>query len=377
MRLLFVSHSFPPADRPMASIGGMQRVAVELSESLDAHTSVTRIVLHSAWRWHHIQCALWLVPTFARIRSKARRREIDAVLFSSMVTGALGLLLRHTLAKHDIPMAAIAHGKDVTQKGPYQWFLVRRILQVLDAVLPVSRATGAACMARGMPEARVHIIPNGVSAARFQPVARERSPREVLLLCSVGRLVRRKGFAWFVRHVMPRLPANVHYHIGGAGPERARIAAVIRECGLGDRVRLLGRLSEEGLLHLYDKARLLIVPNIPVPGDMEGFGIVMLEAGACGVPAVASRLEGIQDVITEGVNGHLVVSRDAKGFAAAVARYVDNPAAWQALSSQTRQHTLAAFRWNTIAARYVHALEDLRKQKTSDRYATDSAANPG
>ena len=201
MRLLFVSHSFPPCGRPMASVGGMQRVAVELSETLPAHAEVTRLILRSAWRWHHIQCALWLIPTLVRIWRKARRAEIDAVLFSSMVTGALGLLLRRTLSRRGIPMAAIAHGKDVTQKGPYQWFLVRRVLQVLDTVLPVSRATGAACVARGMPEARIHVIPNGVQAARFAAIARRPKAPGPFLLCSVGRLVRRKGVAWFVRSV--------------------------------------------------------------------------------------------------------------------------------------------------------------------------------
>jgi len=295
-----------------------------------------------------------------RIWQKARRDEIDAVLFSSMVTGSLCLLLRKTLAKRGIPSAAIAHGKDVTQKGSYQWFLVRPILRALDAVLPVSRATGAACRARGMPLDKIHVVPNGVRFTRFADLSRSQITSSQLLLCSVGRLVRRKGFEWFVRAVMPQLPANVYYLIGGAGPEHSRIAAAIEEYDLADRVQLLGRLSDEELLRLYNRADLLIVPNIPVKGDMEGFGIVMLEAGACGLPAIAARLEGIQDVISEGVNGHLVESRDTEGFIRAISTYIEAPEALVALGTQARNYTQTRFGWGAIAARYVRIMEGLR-----------------
>ena len=375
MRLLFVSHSFPPRNRPLASVGGMQRVAVELSEALPSHVAVTRLVHRSAWRWHHVRCALWFGPTLIRIWRIARRGEMDAVLFSSMVTGALGLLLRPALVRRGIPMAAIAHGKDVTQRGPYQWFLVRSILRRLDAVLPVSTATGAACMARGMPEARVHVVPNGVHPERFSAIAAQRTAAnaESFLVVSVGRLVRRKGFAWFVREVMPKLPPQVRYHICGAGPERDRIEQAIRDRKLHGRVRLLGKLAEGNLLDLYAAADLLVVPNIPVPGDMEGFGIVMLEAGASGVPALAARLEGIQDVITDGTNGHLISSRDADGFVRAIMRYVTDSDALQTLSDRTLAHTLAHFRWDAIAARYVRVLTNVAAPRQAPQQNSGAA----
>ena len=281
---------------------------------------------------------------------------MDAVLFSSMVTASLGMLLCRSFRRQGIVAASIAHGKDVTQKGPYQWLLVRRILRSLDAVMPVSRATGAQCIRRGMPECRVHVVPNGVQLDRFFSAQRQ-SRGDTFVLCSVGRLVRRKGFAWFIQSVMPQLPSNVHYFIGGSGPEGPAIAAAIQEGALSDRVHLLGQLSEDELVSLYVRADLLIVPNVPVQGDMEGFGIVMLEAGACGAPAVASRLEGIQDVITEGVNGHLVECQDAAAFTHAIMRYVDDTTALLELSTRTRDHTQAHFQWDAIAARYLAVLD--------------------
>ena len=175
----------------MANVGGMQRVAVELYEALDAHPDVAldALVLRSSWRWHHIVGIGWLFTTLRKIRQKAERGEIDAVLFSSMVPASLAPLLRRTLARRGIPMAAIAHGRDVTQPGPYQHLLVRRILGALDAVLPVSRATAAECIKRGMPEDKVHVIPNGVDTARFSPISDHTARRRALVEALEGEVL--------------------------------------------------------------------------------------------------------------------------------------------------------------------------------------------
>ena len=348
----------------MANVGGMQRVAVELSEALDAHpdTDLDELALRSSWRWLHVKGIPWLVKAFRTILRKARRGHIDAVLFSSLVPASLATLLKPTLSSLGIPMAAIAHGRDVTQPGPYQLLIVRRILGALDAVLPVSRATAAECVARGVPRERIHIIPNGVNTARFpgedsgQRLAKDKG---VLLLCSVGRLVKRKGIAWFVREVMPLLPDRVRFRIAGAGPQAEAIAACIRRHQLQDRVQLLGQLSDAELLRLYGEADLLVMPNIPVSGDMEGFGVVMLEAGACGIPVIAARLEGIQDVIMDGINGHLVESGEAPSFVEAIRAYLQDGDELHNARQRARAHTLAAFRWDKIAGRYVSRLQTL------------------
>lgn len=379
MRLLYVSQSFPPAARPLANVGGMQRVAVELYQALARHPDLDLdvIALRSSWRWHHLVGIGWLFTTYLKIRRKARRGEIDAVLFSSMVPAALATVLRRTLAPRGIPMAAIAHGRDVTQPGPYQWLLVRRILAALDAVLPVSRATAAECVIRGFSVDKLRVIPNGVNTGRFapktDPAARRRAlaetlggaaPDDALLLCSVGRQVPRKGFAWFVEEVMPLLPDDVHYWLAGDGPEADDIADAARRHGLTRRVRLLGRISDEALTALYRGADLFVMPNVPIPGDIEGFGIVMLEAGLSGLPAVAARLEGIQDVITEGENGRLVESGDAWAFSEAILAFYHNRPALGAASHRAARHTAETFGWPAVADHHVQAMQALLPTRT-------------
>ena len=381
MRLLFISHSLPPRGRPLDNVGGMQRVATKLHTALADHARRTpalhydTLLLRSTWEQTHWRVPGFLLKAAARLVDASLRRSVDVVLFSSMVTASLAVPLHALLRRADISTAAIVHGRDVTLPvGPYQWF-VPHVFGALDAVLPVSRATGAACLQRGLAPEKVQVVPNGIDLSRFpEPEApatlRARLkthldapghplPDDALLLCSVGRHVTRKGFDWFVAHVMPRLPDTVHYWIAGDGPETDAIRSAIQATDLHPRVQLLGRISDDNLARLYSGADLFIMPNVPVPGDMEGFGIVMLEAGLCGTPAIAARLEGIQDVITEGVNGHLVEPKQPEAFASHIRSYVAAPERLRRLSTRARQHTIETFGWNAIAQTYLQRLRHL------------------
>ncbi len=372
LRLLFVSHSFPPPGRPLANIGGMQRVATELDAALARHPDVAyhHLVLRTSWRWTHVRVVPFLLRLAVQIPRMVARHRIDVVLFSSMVTAPLALLLRRKL--NGTRLVAIAHGRDVTLPvAPYQRFLPH-VFAHFDAVLAVSRATGEACQARGLLPERLHVVPNGIDPARFaRPLDRRAArhelsrtlglplPDNALLLCSVGRQVPRKGFAWFVEAVMPRLPAHIHYWLAGDGPDASAIEAAIERHRLQERVRRLGRVSDDVLHRLYRAADLFIMPNRPVPGDMEGFGVVMLEAALCGAPVLAARLEGIQDVVAEGANGHLIESGDADGFVRWILHYDRNRAALQALSERAAAYVRAHFNWDVVADRYVQTLRTI------------------
>ena len=333
LRILFVSHTFPPVDRPLASVGGMQRVAVELHKTLEDRDDIQidTCVLRSSWRWAYVRTPFFLVEALGQVHQALEQRAVDVMLFSSLICGVLAVPLERLLRKSGIKTVAIAHGLDALWSfPPYQWTL-ERVFARLDAVVAVSAATGQACLDRGLDPAKLRVIPNGIDLKRFESRPRSRRdqgflggrslPSEAFLLCSVGRQVRRKGFLWFVEEVMPLMPGNVHYWLAGEGPECDKIRQAGRRIGLEDRVALLGCLPEEELLELYRSADLFIMPNIPVEGTMEGFGVVMLEAGLSGLPTIASRIEGICDVIAEGVNGHLVESGDQRAFAAAIQRY--------------------------------------------------------
>jgi phosphatidylinositol alpha-1,6-mannosyltransferase len=371
MRLLFVSHSFPPPNAPLSNVGGMQRVATELHGALEARDDISMrtVALRSSWKWVHIKAVPFLVLLAARLGREAAAHRADTILFTSMTTALPLLIVGPALRRKGIRLAAIAHGLDVTEPNPIYQMAVRRLCGLLDAVLPVSRATGEELVARGLPRERVHVVPNGVDLDRFERVAASHGesagvpitgapplPADAFLLVTVGRQVRRKGFVWFIENVMPKLPDRVVFWLAGDGPERQNIEAAIERADFGKRVRCLGKIPETELVDLYRRGDLFVMPNIVVPGDMEGFGIVMLEAGACGLPTLAADLEGIRDVIEESVNGWFAPTEDADAFAARIHTLLDDPDSLREASDRTAEHVTSTFRWDTTAQRYLDAL---------------------
>jgi phosphatidylinositol alpha-1,6-mannosyltransferase len=352
----------------------MQRVATGLHAALAGYPDVDlhSLVLETSWKATPYRMPGYMAGLLRAIPRVVRRERIDVVLHSSMVTAATSVAMHGRVG--DALLAAIPVGRDVTLPTPgYQW-LVPRIFRALDLVFPISRATASECVARGADPAQVHVVPCGVDTGSFAPPADRAAarrellaaigespatvPDSTLILVSVGRHQERKGFQWFAGEVMPRLPANVLYLVTGEGPTTPLIQAAIDRHGLGGRARLLGKVPETMLRTLYRGGDLFIMPNIHVPGDIEGFGVVMLEAGLCGLPVLAADIEGISDVVREGENGHLLPSRDAGAFADAVMRYRGDRAALAALSASAARFTERTFSWTGVAERFVEVFRE-------------------
>ena len=370
MRILFVSHSLPPFGRPQDNVGGMQRAAIDLHDGLMANKSVevVPLVLRSAWNERGLRAPLFLGRALRTIRRLAKAREIDAILFSSMVTGILAIPLRNLLARNGIASAAIVNGLDATTPvWPYPK-IVRKAFASLDLVLPISKATKDACVARGLDGNKSKVISLGIRLDRFAIGGDKENARDRMLtmfgiddppklvLCSVGRLVPRKGVEWFVANVMRELPRDVILLVVGDGPERSRIERAIEENHLSHQVHLLGALSDSQLEAVYQGADIFVMPNVRVPNDMEGFGLVMLEAGLLGLPVIASNIEGITDVITQGDNGELIESLDAGAFREAVMKYYVDQRLLRDASRRARMHVVSRFGWTGVVQRYIDEL---------------------
>jgi phosphatidyl-myo-inositol dimannoside synthase len=376
LRLLFVAHCFPPKNRPLSKVGGMQRVGIDLLAALQRRDDleIDTLILRTAGIGMAIKAVPFYSFALSRIFQLCRSGRVDAVLFSAMASGWMSVFVKPFLAR-TVPMATICHGHDVIMDvAPYQ-LLVRRMFATLDAVFPVSGATGARVLERGLPAERLHVINNGIDISRYPepprrderrailartfPAAAAALPPDVLVLCTTGRQIRRKGHAWFVDNVMPLLPPHVHFWLAGDGPEAPAIEAAAVRHRLGNRVRRLGLLSDAQVAELYRGADLFVMPNVPVEGDIEGFGVVLLEAGLNGMTSVAARLEGIEDAVTHGVNGFLVENRDARGFAAEIMRLDQDRDRLFALGQAAARFTRQRFSWDGIAARYVEVLREV------------------
>jgi glycosyltransferase involved in cell wall biosynthesis len=253
------------------------------------------------------------------------------------------------------------HGLDLLfPNRPYQLYL-KRFLEA-DAYVANSAATRRIALARGLEP--VGVITIGVSKEFFAlerdhgadaEVAAARKGRLVLL--TTGRLIPRKGAAWFVANVLPRL--DVLYVVVGGGRDYERIEQAAVDAGVTDKLLLVWEPDDERLHRLFSAADVFVMPNIPIPNDVEGFGIVSLEAAAAGLPVVASRLEGIPDAVADGQSGILVEPANADAYVAAIEKLKADPAARIAFGENARRYVRARNDWREVIAAYTRLFRDL------------------
>ena len=383
LRLAFVSHCLRESDAAAGRIGGAERAAAELLAALRQRDDVHLTPLIASAASDRLRFVSFATHTLGELGRLSRAGEIDAVLFTALPTAWMSTVLKPTFERCGVIRASICHGHDVTWVFPPWQLFMPRLLDSLDAVLPVSRATGQECLARGQDPERLHVVPNGADMARFGPAPAPEERRailqaafpeeaaglgpETLVLCTVGRQVRRKGHAWFAQEVMPRLSSDVQLWLAGDGPEAMAIEAAARRAGVSDRVRRLGALPEPRLQALYRGADLFVMPNVPAPGDIEGFGLVMLEANLNGMPVLAADFEGLAEVVTEGVNGRLAPTLDAAAFARIIGELKRDPAARVELGRTGEAHVRRKFGWAPVAERQLELLRAARASRLSAR----------
>ncbi len=368
MRILYVSHLHPPKNKPLKNLGGMQNVSVQMIKALSRREDIEieSLILHSSWRFIGIKTTFFLITLLWRIPLAIRKFNPDVVLFSSMVTACI---LPIMVKKPKIPVVTINHGQDVTLPvAIYQWYL-KFVFRNLNGVISVSSATRQASIESGMDPDRGIALPNGYDEQDSEKLPDKKEAIEVLereilngysgekILLTVGRQVKRKGHQWFIEEVVPKIQSDFVYLIVGSGPEYKNIEQACKLSPMSDRIFMTGKLSKKMLRVCYAASDLFIMPNIPVAGDMEGFGIVLLEANRAGLPAVASDLEGIKDVIKQGINGYRVPHENADRFSEQIDQILSGDI--QELSDSARDYVVKTFNWDAVVEKYVVYLRSM------------------
>lgn len=376
MRILYVSHTHPSEGTILDNVGGMQRVSRQLIDELSKRSDIElhlETVNVSGRGFVALKSTSYLLNMLFSLPGKARKFDADIILFSSMVTASLAYFIKNRV---DVPMVTINHGRDVTLPvGIYQKF-VPKVFRSLNGVISVSQATRKECIKRGMDHQKGVALANGFNFSAIESLPEKQQSRAALqqqfgiplddkkMLLTVGRMVRRKGHEWFINKVLPQITSNVIYVTVGDGPELENIKQAAEKFSEPARIFLLGRQPDKVLQQAYVAADLFIMPNIPVEGDMEGFGIVLLEANMAKTPAVASDLEGIKDVISDGNNGFKIPVFDDEKFAAIIDEVLQGDL--EHLSEQTRTFVKEQFTWQRVARNYTDFLE-----KVIARYSPD------
>ena len=349
LNILFITRNFPP------QVGGLENFSFNLFYSLSKIHKLSLIKWSGSKKFLPVVFIYFLIKSYLILLLK----KIDLVYLTD---GVLSLLIPF-LKIFKKPVAVTTHGLDITFNNYFYQLLIPYFLNKADKIICVSRATKKECLERGVFSQKIEVIPNGINDEFFlkedKKNLKERFEerfnikiKDKKIILSVGRLIERKGIHWFIREVLPLILkkySNFIYLVVGEGKLKRDVEKIVEEKGLKEYVVLLGRIKKEDLKLIYNIADVFVMPNIKVEGDLEGFGIVLLEAASCNLSIVASDIEGIKDALLEGRLGKPVECYDSKAFSDEILKILKgNSFAGEDLRRLVKEN----FSWQEISRRY-------------------------
>ena len=277
-------------------------------------------------------------------------------VFFGIPSGPVAYLLKKA---YDLPYVIFLGGRDVPRPHPDPP-LYRLIYGILiPAIKSIwGNARAVVACSNGLKElalktdssARIHVIPDGVDLSRFHPVERNVNSERLRIL-TIGRLIPRKGFDYLIRslpEIMRTTRRDFFVEIVGDGPLRAELTRLTEQLGVTDKVIFAGTVPYERLDEKYKQADIFVLSSLA-----EGMPLVVLEAMASGLPIIASGVQGIEDLVQEGVNGHLFPPGDYRSLSRHLADVINNDSARPEMGKKSAQ-IVQKYDWSSIAEQYLN-----------------------
>lgn len=310
----------------------------------------------------------WGLRSFTALRGYCRAvRRLRRIVKAEQVTmvhcarclpeGVMALGLK---CRSGVPYACYVHGEDVngaTTSRELTW-LARRVLRNAAYVIPNSNNTERILREEwGLPADKIKLLHPGVDTKRFVPAATDAEVRDELgwgnrtVVLTVGRLQKRKGHD----HMIQALPEireaipDVLYAIVGDGEEREYLQRLVAEQGVQDHVRFMGETSDQTLIQCYQQCDLFALPNRQVDRDIEGFGMVLLEAQSCGKPVLAGDSGGTAETMRIPETGRIADCADVNKLANAVIDLLAERDRLAEMGRRGRDLVVANFDWSALS----------------------------
>ncbi len=379
MEILFITHKYPPV------IGGMEKQSFELTSRMARNHKVH---LH-AYSGEGSKLK-WFLSLKKNVKSILKSNpQIELIHVNDGLMAAACLWLKKFTS---IPVVATFHGLDITfPSSIFQKRIVKKMHQ-LDGAICVSRATTEACLERGFKAEKVYTVLNGVdhdlADIPFDSNFRSQVENDLgidlngkKIVLTMGRAVRRKGFSWFLKNVVPGLDEDIlFFMVGplntkpgmmekmvnilplslrsklqlmfGMATDVKAITNALSDPKLSKKVFHLGKVSFKDLMQYLSLADVFVMPNVKVEGDAEGFGLVALEASLRGAPVVVAGIEGITDAVRDGKNGIQLPSGDAGIWIETLNQLLKDEVRLAKMSDLAVQSTLQDYGWDQMVDGY-------------------------
>jgi len=282
------------------------------------------------------------------------RLKPDATLaFFGVPSGAVAWLVKKI---HKIPYVISLRGGDVPGFRPYDFRVYHKLIAPLlrliwkNAFAVVANSHGLRELALAFDSRfDIAIIPNGVDLGLYETKAREWSAPRLL---SVGRLVYQKGLDLAMYALAGLKEIRWEWHIAGDGPQMEALQSLAKDLDVEDRVVFHGWQSREKLIGLYKQSSLFLFPS-----RHEGMPNAVLEAMASGLPVIASRIAGSEELVMDGETGFLVPSEDVGSLGAAIHKLVNDAALCEKMGAASCRRVEEHYSWETTAGQYALLLE--------------------
>ncbi len=371
MDILVITWNFPPRR------GGMEQLLASLCNGLSKNHRLFVItscagssyeretgIFRPRWRGLFAFFSYALCKGALLLRGQ---RDISVIFGGSVLVTPVVLFLARIFRRKAIVQA---HGLDVVYSRSIYQLLCVRWLKFCERVIANSGYTASLVRQKGAAPDRITVIPPGVDLEAFaRPLDAETIKKEFGLqgkqiILFVGRLARRKGVKEFIENslatIIQELP-DVRFVVVGDNPKESLthrddvlsgIKAAIAEMRMQDHVYLLGALEDHDVIKLYHACDVVILPALAVAGDVEGFGIVLLEAAAAAKPVVTTRIGGISDAIEHKASGILVAPEDYRLMSESIIDLLSDHKTRSAIGEYAKKRVKETFCWDSIISRY-------------------------
>jgi glycosyltransferase involved in cell wall biosynthesis len=281
-------------------------------------------------------------------------------VFFGIPDGPIGWFLKRV---YGLPYLISLRGADVPSDEVKRFARQYRILRPFirwfwrdaDALVAVSNGLREYAF-QTTPDLPIKVIPNAIELSEFTP-PRQRALNGTVRLLFVGRFNAFKNVETLLKAlglVAAQNITNFELHLVGDGERRSSLERLVVEQGLTKRVRFLGWVEREKIVEHYRRADLFVTAT-----TWEGMPNTVLEGMACGLPVVATRASGLDELVTEGVNGYLVDINDPVALAERLADLIDNPYERQRMGKESRKIAEREFAWDYITQQYVEIYQNI------------------
>ena len=292
------------------------------------------------------------------------RKEFDIIHCHFGPAGNIGVFIKQ--AGFGAKLITTFHGYDVTKyiaaRGPDVY---RNLFGNGDLFSYNSEATKAKILALGCPPDRMVKLPMGIHLDKIVFAERKISPDDPINILSVGRLTEMKGREYAIKAVakiLNKFP-NITLNIVGDGPLRESLQKLINDLDAAGKINLLGWVDSDRLDSLYKSSHIFLHPSVKASdGNMEGQGVVLLEALAYGLPVVATSHGAFPETVPDGVGGFLVPERDPDALAERLEYLITNPQTRPVLGKTGRRHVEDNYDIKALNRKLAQIYHDLINQ---------------